>query len=419
MECRFCNHPLEHTLIDLGHAPPSNAFLLPEKLSEPENTYPLSAKICDNCMLVQVQEQKDHKEIFDQNYVYFSSMSQDWLAHARDYVQMAKKRFDLNLESRVVEIASNDGYLLQYFKEQGIPSLGIEPASGTAQIARNKGIETLEEFFNTNLANKLKSEGRSADLLIGNNVLAHVPNINDFVRGMKLILKDRGAITMEFPHLMHLINDSQFDTIYHEHFSYFSFNTVKKILEHHGLELFDVDELKTHGGSLRIYAKHRRDKSKEISPKVSELLERENKAGIGELEYYNGFDLRAEKIKRNVLKYLISERENGRNVIAYGAAAKGNTLLNYCGIKNDLIPFAIDTTPFKQGKYLPGSHIPVYSEKKLKDSKIDTLLILPWNHKEEIIRKLKYLGEKGTKFVVPVPDIIEYSSPDFNPRKVY
>jgi hypothetical protein len=337
-------------------------------------------------------------------------MSKSWLEHAKKYVNNAISRFEMGRDSQVIEIASNDGYLLQYFQELGIPCLGIEPTASTANVARSKGIATLEDFFNTSLAAKLKEQGRGADLLIGNNVLAHVPNLNDFVRGMKIILNEHGVITMEFPHLMNLIRETQFDTIYHEHFSYFSFTTVNKIFEHHGLELFDVEELPTHGGSLRIYAKHKRDSSKSVSGRVPYLLNKEKEQGVLDLSFYKNFGLRAQEIKLNLLKYLISEKENGREVAAYGAAAKGNTLLNYCGIKPDLISFAVDTTPFKQGKYLPGSHIPVYSEEALTEFPADTLLILPWNHKDEILRNLSSICKKRTKFAIPMPQITEYFS---------
>lgn len=405
MGCRFCNHSLESVFIDLGHTPPSNSFFTLEELSGPEITYPLKAMLCDNCFLVQVEEQKNHEQIFNKDYVYLSSMSKEWLKHAKKYAYMTKERFGLDAKSQVIEVASNDGYLLDYFKEQGMNCLGIEPASSAAAIAKQKEIETLEEFFCSGLAKKLKEEHREADLLVGNNVLAHVPDLNDFVIGLKIALKERGVLTMEFPSLVNLIKDVQFDTIYHEHFSYFSFSTVRRIFKHHGLELFDVDELETHGGSLRIYARHERDDSKPISERVPVLLEKENKYGINNSEHYKGFSLRAEKVKRNFLRFLIDEKENGRKVIAYGAAAKGNTLLNYCGVKPDLISEAIDTTPFKQGKYLPGSHIPVYSESKLEELNPDTIVILPWNHKKEIREKLEKMSKPGTKFVTVIPEM--------------
>src|SRR3989339_261127 len=405
MGCRFCNHSLDKVFLDLGHASPSNSFLTEEEISKPEVTYPLKAMLCDNCFLVQVEEQKSHEEIFNKDYVYLSSMSKQWLEHSKKYAEMAKGRFVLNTGSRVMEVASNDGYLLNYFKEMGINCLGIEPASSAAAIAKQKGIETLEEFFGTALAEKLKNERGGADLLVGNNVLAHVPDLNDFVIGLKTALKDKGVITMEFPNLVNLIKDTQFDTIYHEHFSYFSFSTARRIFKHHGLELFDVDELDTHGGSVRIYARHERDISKPVSDKVRDLLEREEKIGVKSLEYYDGFSLKVNQVKRDFLRFLVDEGDEGRKVIAYGAAAKGNTLLNYCGVKPDLISEAIDTTPFKQGKYLPGSHIPVYSEEKLKELNPDTIIILPWNHKREIMSKLEKISKTGTKFVTVIPEM--------------
>jgi hypothetical protein len=318
---------------------------------------------------------------------------------------MMTERFGFNKDSQVIEIASNDGYLLQYFKEKNIPVLGIEPTANTAAVAKTKGIESVIEFFGTALAKKLSGEGKKADLLLGNNVLAHVPDINDFVGGMKVILKEKGVITMEFPHLLQLVMNNQFDTIYHEHFSYLSFSTVKKIFESHGLEMFDVEEIPTHGGSLRIFAKHKDDSSKPIGERVGKLLEKEKNAGMLKIDYYTNFQEKIETIKNDLLEFLLQQKKSGKKVAAYGAAAKGNTLLNYCGIKNDLISFVVDANPAKQNKYMPASHIPIVTEASIKQEKPDIILILPWNIKEEIVKQLSYVKEWNCKFVVPIPKL--------------
>ena len=405
MKCRFCNTPLHHEFIDLINAPPSNAFLTEKQLNEPEIFYPLKLFVCHNCFLVQIYEYKDSKEIFNQNYAYFSSYSTSWLEHAKKYVDMITDRLRLGTESHVMEIASNDGYLLQYFKEKQIPCLGIEPSSNTAQAAREKGIDTLEEFFGVELAERLAQEGKKADLIIGNNVLAHVPDINDFVAGLKIALKNGGVVTMEFPHLMRLIEENQFDTIYHEHFSYLSFHTVRRIFAKHGLVLFDVEELITHGGSLRIYARHDEDESKSVTPNVAELLRKEAARGMLKLDYYLDFQQKADKVKYALLSFLLEQKKRGKKVVAYGAPAKGNTLLNYCGVKKDLIEFIMDASPHKQGKYLPGNHIPVVDEAKIRKAKPDYVLILPWNIKTEITEQLSYLRDWGGRFVMAVPEI--------------
>ena len=366
MNCRFCKHTVTHQFIDLINSPASNSFLSKEQLNEPEVFFPLKVFVCEKCFLVQIDEYKKSDAIFDNSYVYFSSYSTSWLAHAKKYAELMIARFGFNSKSQVIEIASNDGYLLQYFKEKNIPVLGIEPTANTAAAAKGKGIDSVIDFMGTRLAKDLVAKNQTADLLLGNNVLAHVPDIIDFVNGMKLLLKPNGIITMEFPHLMQLIDHNQFDTIYHEHFSYLSCYTVKQIFENAELELFDVDELPTHGGSLRIYAKHKVNKTQNISINVSRLLEKEIKKGINKLDYYKGFQQRAEKIKTEVLLFLLEQKKNGKKVVAYGAAAKGNTLLNYCGIKNDLINFVVDANPHKQGKHLPASHIPVMNEECLK-----------------------------------------------------
>ncbi|NBB19501.1 methyltransferase domain-containing protein [Runella sp. CRIBMP] len=405
MKCRFCNTKLEHTFIDLVNSPASNSFLTKEQLNEPETFFPLKVFTCHNCFLVQVDEYKKSDSIFDSNYVYFSSYSKSWLAHAKQYTDLMVKRFGFNSQSLVTEIASNDGYLLQYFKEKGIPTLGIEPTSNTAEVARAKGIETITEFFGTKLAQKLAKEGYKSDLLLGNNVLAHVPDIVDFVDGMKLLLAEEGVITMEFPHLAQLIDNIQFDTIYHEHFSYLSFYTVKQIFEAAGLEMFDVEEIPTHGGSLRIYAKHQEDKSKLISSRVGELVIKEKKKGIDQLFYYAGFQEKVMKVKLDLLTFLIEQKRKGKKVAAYGAAAKGNTLLNFCGIKADLINFVVDANPHKQHKFLPASHIPVMEENYLKTQKPDFVLILPWNLINEIMNQLNYIREWDGQFVIPIPNV--------------
>ena len=406
MECRFCKTELEHVFIDLVNSPASNSFLTAEQLNEPETFYPLKVYTCHKCFLVQVDEYKKSDAIFDSNYVYFSSYSASWLKHASDYADMMTMRFGYNEDSLVMEVASNDGYLLQYFVKKGIKVMGIEPTANTAEVAISKGVKTVIEFFSAELADRFANTWEvKADLLLGNNVLAHVPDIVDFVAGMKIILKDDGVITMEFPHLMQLVDNNQFDTIYHEHFSYLSFHTVKQIFESQGLEMFDVEELQTHGGSLRIYAKHAEDLSKPIADSVAKLLQKEIDKGLATLAYYENFQQKALKVKLDVTEFLIQQKRANKKVAAYGAAAKGNTLLNYCGIKNDLIEFVVDANPHKQDKFLPGSHIPVMNEKHLKIIKPDYVIILPWNLKDEIIAQLSYIKEWGGKFVISVPDL--------------
>lgn len=404
MNCRFCQTELTHTFIDLVNSPASNSFLTKEQLNEPEIFYPLKVFTCHNCFLVQIDEYKKSDAIFNGEYVYFSSYSTSWLAHAKAYTDKMIHRFVLTGNSQVIEIASNDGYLLQYFKEKNIPVLGIEPTANTAAVATQKGIESVVEFFGTGLAKKLALENRKADLLLGNNVLAHVPDIVDFVKGMKLLLKETGVITMEFPHLMQLVDNNQFDTIYHEHFSYLSFFTVKQIFESAGLELFDVEELPTHGGSLRIYAKHK-DATHAVTENVALLLEKETRKGINKLSYYEGFQFKALNVKLELNQFLIDSKKNGKKIAAYGAAAKGNTLLNYCGIKNDLIDYVVDANPNKQNKWLPASHIPVVSEVQLKNDKPDYVLILPWNLEKEIMEQLSYIKDWDGKFVIPIPSL--------------
>jgi len=409
MQCRFCKTELEHVFIDLVNSPASNSFLSKEQLNEPETFYPLKVYTCHQCFLVQVDEYKKSDAIFDSNYVYFSSYSNSWLKHAKAYTDMMTDRFGYNENSLVIEVASNDGYLLQYFKEKNIPVMGIEPTANTAEVAIGKGIKTVIEFFGAELADRFSNNWDvKADLLLGNNVLAHVPDIVDFVLGMKLILKDTGVVTMEFPHLMQLVDNNQFDTIYHEHFSYLSFHTVKEIFASQGLEMFDVEEIPTHGGSLRIFAKHAEDDTKTISDNVVRLLKKESDKGLNTLTYYDNFQQKALGVKLGITEFLIRQKRDGKKVAAYGAAAKGNTLLNYCGIKNDLIDFVVDANPHKQNKFLPASHIPVVAEEYLKQAKPDYVIILPWNLKDEIADQLSYIREWGGKFIIPIPALQEF-----------
>ncbi len=405
MQCRFCKTELEHVFIDLVNSPASNSFLTDEQLNEPETFFPLKVYTCHKCFLVQVDEYKKSDAIFNSDYVYFSSFSTTWLEHAKQYTASMVDRFAFNKSSQVIEIASNDGYLLQYFHERKIPVLGIEPTANTAKVASEKGIQSIVDFFGVRLAKDLVSKGTKADLLLGNNVLAHVPDILDFVGGMKIILNPDGVITMEFPHLMQLVDNNQFDTIYHEHFSYLSFFTVKQVFESQGLELFDVEEIPTHGGSLRIYAKHKESQSHPISERVGLLLKKETEKGIATLAYYDNFQQKALKVKLDLTDFLIQQKRAGKRVGAYGAAAKGNTLLNYCGIKSDLIDFVTDANPHKQNKWLPASHIPVMNEQYLKEQKPDYVIILPWNLKQEVMLQLSYIKEWGGKFIIPIPQL--------------
>ena len=405
MNCRFCKNILTNEFVDLGFSPPSNAFLTKAQLNEPETFYPLKIMVCEKCFLVQIDEFAKHDAIFNSEYAYFSSFSTSWLAHAKAYTTMMAERFGFSNKSQVIEIASNDGYLLQYFKELNIPVLGIEPTANTAASATEKGIETIVDFFGIKLAKRLAAENRKADLLLGNNVLAHVPDINDFVAGLKILLNDKGVITFEFPHLLQLIDKNQFDTIYHEHFSYLSLVAVKQIFEHHQLNIFDVEEVVTHGGSLRIFAKHSDDLTKAISNNVENTLEKEIIFGLKDLTIYQNYQAKSEKVKNDFTEFLISAKKEGKKVVAYGAAAKGNTLLNFAGTKKDLLEFVVDASPHKQNKFLPGVHIPVVNEQSIKDYQPDYIVILPWNIKEEITKQLNYVQEWGAKFVVAVPKL--------------
>jgi SAM-dependent methyltransferase len=373
-------------------------------INHPETYFPLKVFVCEKCWLVQVDELEKADAIFNNEYTYFSSFSTSWLNHAKSYTEYMTERFKLNLSSLVVEVASNDGYLLQYFKEKNIPVLGIEPTANTAKVAMEKGIENIVDFFGSNLAKTRISA--KADLILGNNVLAHVPDINDFVKGVKIALKPNGVNTFEFPHLLQLVEHNQFDTIYHEHFSYLSLTNLKTVFEKQGLEIFDVQELKTHGGSLRIFAKHKEDKTKQIESNVDAMLEKEASAGISTLAYYQNFQNKVEKIKYDFIDFLIQQKRLGKKIIGYGAAAKGNTLLNYCGIKgNDLIDFVVDASPYKQNKLLPGSRIPVVSKEEIEKLKPDFVVIFPWNLKEEITEQLGYIRSWGGQFVVAIPEI--------------
>ena len=398
MKCRFCAAGLTDIFIDLGNAPASNSFLTKAQLNEPEVFYPLKVYVCGQCKLVQIDEYKKSGDIFDHSYAYFSSYSSIWLAHAKQYVADITKKLALNSDSLVTEIASNDGYLLQYFAANNIPCIGIEPTANTAKVAKEKGIVVIEDFFGSRLAGKLKK----SDLILGNNVLAHVPDINDFVKGLKIALKPGGTITMEFPHLLNLIKENQFDTIYHEHFSYLSFYVVQKIFECHGLKLYDVEKLSTHGGSLRIYAAHIEDNQINTEKRVHNLLAEEEAFGLFEMPIYKNFQEKANSVKYALLEFLLQAKQKGKAVIAYGAAAKGNTLLNYAGVKSDLIELVVDKSPHKQGKYLPASHIPIMNEDNIVKLKPDYILILPWNIKNEIITQLSYVRKWGCKFVVAV-----------------
>lgn len=405
--CRFCGHELEHTFVDLGTSPLVQSFLSSEQLDQMEPFYPLRAYVCGNCFLVQLQEFVAPQDIFS-DYLYFASFSDSWLAHAKSYTEQMVERFGITAESLVVEIASNDGYLLQYFLENKIPVLGVEPAANVAAVAVQKGIPTLVKFFGSATARELVAQRQRADLLLGNNVLAHVPDINDFVGGMKLLLSPRGVITMEFPHLLRLMEENQFDTIYHEHFSYFSFLTVEKIFAKHGLTLFDVQELPTHGGSLRIFARHTEDSSKPVGMRVTELRSREEAAGYLRLETYSRFAEQVKETKRKLLEFFIHAKRSGKKIAAYGAAAKGNTLLNYCAIRTDFLDYVVDRSPHKQGKFLPGTRIPIFPPERILETRPDYLLILPWNLKDEIIKQNAYIRDWGGQFVVPIPEVTVY-----------
>ncbi len=401
--CRFCGAPVTDVFADLGMSPLANDYLPAERVNAMEPFYPLRALVCARCFLVQLEEFETPEQIFS-DYAYFSSYSSSWLEHSRRYAEQMIERLALDGSSQVVEVASNDGYLLQFFRDREIAVLGIEPAANVAEVAVEKGIPTVVEFFGEDVARKL-AEQSSADLLLGNNVLAHVPDLNDFVAGMKTLLKPGGVITMEFPHLMRLIEDNQWDTIYHEHFSYFSFLTVSAVFAAHALRLFDVQELPTHGGSLRIYAAHTEDSEKPETDAARELAARERAAGYERLETYLGYGQRVEQDKRQILRFLMDLKDQGLRVVAYGAPAKGNTLLNYCGVRRDLIEYTCDLNPHKQGHFLPGSRIPIRSPDALREDKPDVVLILPWNLKDEIVQQLDFVGRWGGRFAARTPEL--------------
>ena len=404
IHCRYCESELTQNFIDLGMAPLSNSYLSAEQINKKELFYPLHVFVCNNCLLVQLEEFESPQNIFT-NYAYFSSYSKTWLEHAQEYVNMMITRFGFAEKSQVIEIASNDGYLLQYFKEKKIPVLGIEPATNVAKVAEKKGISTLTKFFGVKTAKELVDKGIEADLLLGNNVLAHVPNLNDFIKGMKIILKKNGIITMEFPHLLQLIKENQFDTIYHEHFSYFSFLTVQKIFSSHGLTIFDVEEIPTHGGSLRIFLKHDNDDTKPIQNNVKILNSKEMKFGLDKIDTYKTFQKQIEKIKCKIQEFFINTKNEGKKVVGYGAPAKGNTLLNYCKITSDLMEYTADISNYKQGMFLPGTHIPIVNPEKIKETKPDYVFILPWNLKNEIMEQMNTIRKWGGKFVIPIPEV--------------
>jgi SAM-dependent methyltransferase len=400
--CRFCGTVLSHTFVDLGMSPLCESFLTREQLNQMEPFYPLHAYVCARCFLVQVEEYVRPERIFD-DYAYFSSYSDAWLRHAQSYTDMIVSRLSLDAQSHVVELGSNDGYLLQYFVARGVPALGVEPASNVAAAAVAKGIPTTTRLFGRETAKALVAEGKQADLIIGNNVLAQVTDLNGFVAGMKTLLKPGGVITMEFPHLLRLIDENQFDTIYHEHFSYFSLMVAQQIFAAHGLTLFDVEELWTHGGSLRIYARHAEDTSRPTGPRVAALLAREKAAGLDRLERYSAFTEQVEETKRKLLQFLITARREGKTVAGYGAPGKGNTLLNYCGIRTDFVDYTVDRNPYKHGRFLPGTHIPIFEPEKIKETRPDYLLILPWNLKDEIMGQMAEIRTWGGQFVIPIP----------------
>ena len=406
--CRFCGAPLHATVVDLGMSPLCESYLAADELNQMEPFYPLHVYVCDRCYLVQLEQYVSPEHIF-REYAYFSSYADTWLQHAKAYTDLMVARFGFDRDSQVVELASNDGYLLQYFVEKGIPSLGVEPALNVAKVAIDKGIPTRVEFFGADYARQMAAEGVRADLLIGNNVLAQVPDLNDFVAGMKILLADEGVITMEFPHLMRLVAENQFDTIYHEHFSYFSLLTVETIFAAHGLALFDVEELSTHGGSLRIYACHTDDATKHASDRLLDLRVRESMAGVGTLAYYAAFDEQVKETKRKLLAFLIEAKRAGKRVVGYGAPGKGNTLLNYCGVRTDFVDFTVDRNPYKQGKFLPGTHIPIRHPDAIAAVRPDYVLILPWNFKDEIMAQMAFIRTWGGQFVVPIPAVRVYA----------
>ncbi|OPA80621.1 SAM-dependent methyltransferase [Paenibacillus selenitireducens] len=402
--CRFCSCSELHSFVDLGLTPLSNSFVHASNLDKYEVFYPLHTYICQACLLVQLEQYESPTEIFSE-YAYFSSYSDSWLQHTKEYTMRMISTLGLDPHSSVIEIASNDGYLLQYFLEHEIPVLGIEPAQNVAKKAVEKGIPTVTEFFGSELALQLRHRGYAADLLIGNNVLAHVPNLNDFVTGLKILLGEQGVITMEFPHMLRFMQGNQFDTIYHEHFSYFSLQTARTVFSYFGLEMYDAEELPTHGGSLRIYAKHQDDGSKLDTGRVEQIIEQEQAAGLDSIPTYQAFSHKVTQMKRDILHFLIQKKNAGKTIVGYGAAAKGNTLINSCGIGKDFLAYVVDKNPYKQGLFLPGSRIPVYSPDKIKETKPDYVLILPWNITAEIMAQTEYIRAWGGQWIVPIPEV--------------
>lgn len=401
--CRFCASPLKHTFVDLGMSPLCESYLTAEQTDAMEPFYPLHVWVCAECFLVQLQEYVTPEHIFTE-YAYFSSFSTAWLEHAKEYVSLATRRLGLGKESLVVELASNDGYLLQYFVRGGIPCLGVEPAANVAKAAEEKGVPTLVRFFGVRTAEEMAAEGRRADLVVGNNVLAQVPDLNDFVGGLPILLKPTGTVTMEFPHLVRLIEGNQFDTIYHEHFSYFSLLAVERIFDRHGLRIFDVEELWTHGGSLRIWACPASDTTRPVGDRVLAMRAQEEQAGLGRLEIYALFEERVRETKRRLLELLIDAKRKGKRIAGYGAPGKGNTLLNYCGIRTDFLDYTVDRNPYKHGRFLPGTHIPIFPPERIDETRPDYVFILPWNLKAEIMKQLAHIRDWGGKFIVPIPD---------------
>jgi hypothetical protein len=402
LKCRFCGSTAMRTFVDLGMSPLCQTHITPENLNKMEPFYPLHAFVCEKCFLVQLEEFASASDLFEE-YAYFSSYSDSWIEHARRYVEAVSARFALGKDSLVVEIASNDGYLLQHFVKRGVPVLGIEPAANVARAAIDKGIRTNVMFFGSENAEKIAQQYGRPNLIVGNNVLAHTPHLNDFVRGLEILLAPTGVVTMEFPHLQRLMEENQYDTIYHEHFSYFSFTTVEKVFAAQGLTMFDVEQLSTHGGSLRIYARHEEDSAKPVQPSVTALKEQEKQRGLDRLDTYADFRNRVEETKYDLLELLIAAKRAGKSIAGYGAPGKGNTLLNYCGIRRDFIDYTVDRSPYKQGKYTPGTRIPILAPEKIKETRPDFLLILPWNLKEEIVAQTDYIRSWGGKWIVPIP----------------
>ena len=405
MKCRHCNTNLTHTFVDLGSSPPSNSYLTHETIKKAEKWYPLRTLVCEKCWLVQTEDFVGIEEMFSEDYAYFSSFSKSWLDHAEKYIDLMIDRYKLSAQSNIVEVAANDGYLLQFAKERKVPCYGIEPTHSTAMAAKEKGVEVIEDFFGVELANNLRNQGRQADVMVANNVLGHVPNINDFIQGFSILLNKKGVATFEFPHLLNLVIKKQFDTIYHEHYSYLSLIAVKKIFEANGLHIFDIDELPTHGGSLRIYAQRDNMKHYKVSDSVHDVYKKEIQHGVNTLDFYKDFQIKSEEIKFNLLSFLIEARSKGENVIAYGAAAKGNTIMNFSGIHSDLISCVVDKNPNKSGKFMPGSRIPIVDESIIKEKKPEYVMILPWNLKDEVEGQLSYIRDWKGRFVVAVPEL--------------